>query len=211
MKSRGARGCANSTVQTASRFLDLEGRGWACKSKIVSFLSVKPPRCCRWGLNYLLEKEEKNKKRKKKKKERTKPTVQRPSLRERDGDAKAPLGAARRPSAFRGHREFGAAPGLDAEPGPRPSPALCGRPRHRGGRRDFPERPGGEALTRGCGSAGGGSRRPARCEPAGPEGAARMAAGGGRNAPVCGGERGSRAPQHDGMWKDGGGEQYWSR
>ncbi|NXJ11396.1 S17A9 protein, partial [Odontophorus gujanensis] len=38
-----------------------------------------------------------------------------------------------------------------------------------------------------------------------------MAAGGGRNAPLCGGERGSRAPQHDGMRRDGGGEPCWSR
>uniref|UniRef100_G1N340 Major facilitator superfamily (MFS) profile domain-containing protein n=1 Tax=Meleagris gallopavo TaxID=9103 RepID=G1N340_MELGA len=38
-----------------------------------------------------------------------------------------------------------------------------------------------------------------------------MAAGGGRNAPVCGGEHGYRAPQHDGMRRDGGGEPYWSR
>ncbi|XP_048818682.1 solute carrier family 17 member 9 [Lagopus muta] len=38
-----------------------------------------------------------------------------------------------------------------------------------------------------------------------------MAAGGGRNAPVYGGEHGYRAPQHDGMRRDGGGEPCWSR
>uniref|UniRef100_A0A8C3LZP8 Solute carrier family 17 member 9 n=1 Tax=Chrysolophus pictus TaxID=9089 RepID=A0A8C3LZP8_CHRPC len=32
-----------------------------------------------------------------------------------------------------------------------------------------------------------------------------MAAGGGRNVPVCGGEHGHRDPQHDGMRRDGGG------
>lgn len=57
------------------------------------------------GFNYLLKEELKKKNKRRKKK----PATQRPSLREKDGDAKAPFRADRRPSAFPGHREFGAA------------------------------------------------------------------------------------------------------
>lgn len=169
-------------------------------------LSLKPPRCCRRGLNYLLEEELKRIRGVKKETSNTKTKFEGKGRKRQSSVPHRPA-AERLPRAPR----VRGCPGLDAEPGSRPPRQLCGRPRHRGGRRDFPERPGGEALTRGRGSAGGGSRRQRRCEPEGPESAARMAAGGGRNAPVYGGEHGYRAPQHDGMRRDGGGEPCWSR